>query len=78
MAEVGKICCFRSERQGKLFGRADLDVIVRLPWHPPKQAIMEAIATVPALANVQQGDGIVIEQDHGPVAVLKPSKPVGP
>ena len=30
-----------------------------------------------ALAKVQQGVEIVIEQDHRPVAVLKPSKPVG-
>jgi antitoxin (DNA-binding transcriptional repressor) of toxin-antitoxin stability system len=30
-----------------------------------------------ALAKVRQGDEIVIEQDHRPVAVLKPSKPVG-
>lgn len=29
-----------------------------------------------ALAKVQQGVEIVIEQDHRPVAVLKPSKPV--
>lgn len=30
-----------------------------------------------ALAKVQQGVEIVIEQDHRPVAVLKPSLPVG-
>jgi antitoxin (DNA-binding transcriptional repressor) of toxin-antitoxin stability system len=30
-----------------------------------------------ALAKVQQGVEIVIEQDHRPVAVLKPSKPAG-
>ena len=30
-----------------------------------------------ALAKVQQGVDIVIEQDHRPVAVLKSSKPVG-
>jgi antitoxin (DNA-binding transcriptional repressor) of toxin-antitoxin stability system len=30
-----------------------------------------------ALAKVQQGVEIVIEQDHQPVAVLKPSKPTG-
>jgi antitoxin (DNA-binding transcriptional repressor) of toxin-antitoxin stability system len=50
---------------------------------------MEAMATVhmseaevardlhAALAKVQQGVEIVIEQDNRPVAVLKPSKPVG-
>ena len=50
---------------------------------------MEAMATVhmseaevardlhAALAKVQQGVEIVIEQDHRPVAVLKSSKPVG-
>lgn len=31
-----------------------------------------------ALAKVQQGVEIVIEQDHRPVAVLKPSAPVRP
>jgi antitoxin (DNA-binding transcriptional repressor) of toxin-antitoxin stability system len=30
-----------------------------------------------ALAKVRQGVEIVIEQDHRPVAVLKPSKPAG-
>jgi len=30
-----------------------------------------------ALAKVQQGLEIVIEQDHRPIAILKPSKPVG-
>jgi antitoxin (DNA-binding transcriptional repressor) of toxin-antitoxin stability system len=30
-----------------------------------------------ALAKVQQGVEIVIEQDHRPVAVLMPSKPAG-
>jgi hypothetical protein len=30
-----------------------------------------------ALAKVQQGLEIVIEQNHQPVAILKPSKPVG-
>jgi antitoxin (DNA-binding transcriptional repressor) of toxin-antitoxin stability system len=51
---------------------------------------MEAMATVhmsaaevardlhAALAKVQQGIEIVIEQDHRPVAVLKPSAPVRP
>jgi len=29
------------------------------------------------LAKVQQGIEVVIEQDHRPVAVLKPSQPVG-
>jgi antitoxin (DNA-binding transcriptional repressor) of toxin-antitoxin stability system len=29
------------------------------------------------LAKVQQGVEIVIEQDHRPIAVLKPSPPVG-
>ena len=29
------------------------------------------------LARVQQGVEIVIEQDHRPVAVLRPSQPVG-
>lgn len=49
---------------------------------------MEATATVHmseaevardlhALAKMQQGVEIVIEQDHRPVAVLKPSKPAG-
>lgn len=31
-----------------------------------------------ALAKVQQGVEIVIEQDHRPVAVLKPSAPIRP
>lgn len=51
---------------------------------------MEAMATVhmieaevardlhAALAKVQQGVEIVIEQDHRPVAVLKPSAPTRP
>ena len=51
---------------------------------------MEAMATVhmseaevasdlhAALAKVQQGVEIVIEQDHRPVAVLKPSAPIRP
>jgi antitoxin (DNA-binding transcriptional repressor) of toxin-antitoxin stability system len=30
-----------------------------------------------ALAKVQQGLEIVIEQNHQPVAILKPSKPIG-
>jgi antitoxin (DNA-binding transcriptional repressor) of toxin-antitoxin stability system len=30
------------------------------------------------LAKVQQGIEVVIEQDHRPVAVLKPSQPGGP
>jgi antitoxin (DNA-binding transcriptional repressor) of toxin-antitoxin stability system len=30
-----------------------------------------------ALAKVQQGLDIVIEQDHRPIAILKPAKPVG-
>jgi antitoxin (DNA-binding transcriptional repressor) of toxin-antitoxin stability system len=29
------------------------------------------------LAKVQQGVEVVIEQDHRPVAVIKPSKPTG-
>ena len=50
---------------------------------------MEAMATVhmseaevardlhAVLAKVQQGVEVVIEQDHRPVAVLKPSQPAG-
>ena len=30
-----------------------------------------------ALTKVRQGLEIVIEQDHRPIAILKPSKPVG-
>jgi len=30
------------------------------------------------LAKVQQGIEVVVEQDHRPVAVIKPSHPAGP
>jgi antitoxin (DNA-binding transcriptional repressor) of toxin-antitoxin stability system len=51
---------------------------------------MEAMATVrmseaelardlhAVLAKVRQGVEVVIEQDHRPVAILKPSEPGGP
>lgn len=43
--------------------------------HMSEADVVRDIAAV--LAKVRQGSEIVIEQDNCPVAVIKPSKPVG-
>lgn len=43
--------------------------------HMSEAEVVKDIAAV--LAKVRQGSEIVIEQDHRPIAVIKPSHPVG-
>lgn len=43
--------------------------------HMSEAEVVKDIAAV--LVKVRQGSEIVIEQDHRPVAVIKPSQPVG-
>ncbi len=43
--------------------------------HITEAEVIKDIAAV--LAQVRQGVEVVVEQDHRPVAVIKPSQPVG-
>ncbi len=43
--------------------------------HMSEAEVVRDIATV--LAQVRQGSEIIIEQNHRPVAVIRPSKPTG-